>query len=173
MGECIYCGAVDGLSEPAYRPVRSWGKHHSSGRHLRSLCDDHFCFRTCAFSGLCTELVPPCISRRVGQGCGRHNHIVTLLRDGVATEAQVPADQEPDSYSYPCWNRHNSSRAKVAKTGILIRGVETLYFGVISEEFAKAQRASGLQQTDKLYVTSFARMIAKIGYCYICAMLGV
>jgi hypothetical protein len=57
--------------------------------------------------------------------------------------------------------------------GVISQGIETLYFGVSPKEFAREYGVSGLRQTDNLDVTSFARMIAKIGYCYICATLGI
>jgi hypothetical protein len=57
--------------------------------------------------------------------------------------------------------------------GLKVRGLETLSFGANPEEFVKEHGASGLRQRDSLDVTSFARMIAKIGYCYICATLGI
>jgi hypothetical protein len=85
-----------------------------------------------------------------------HTHIVTLLRDGAAIEAQVPADQEPGLLQLPLLEPPQFFSGESSKTGVLIRGVETLYFGVNLEEFAKAQGASGLRQTDNLDVTSFA-----------------
>ncbi len=173
VGECVYCGATDDLRDEHIIPFGLGGN---------IILPDATCGRCARITSAFEQRVLRGFMHRA-RSTGRfptrrprmrpQTHIVTLLRDGIATEAQVPADQEPGLLQLPLLAAPQFFSGANSTAGVLIQGVETLYFGVNPEEFARVQGASGLRQTDNLDVTSFARMIAKIGYCYICATLGI
>ncbi|MEQ1760351.1 MAG: hypothetical protein ABL986_18700 [Vicinamibacterales bacterium] len=61
-------------------------------------------------------------------------------------------------------------RGEATTPGVIITGNELIYFGIPPDRFAEQHSASGLSQTDDVDATAFARMIAKIAFCYAWSM---
>ncbi len=172
-GECVYCGATDDLSDEHIVPFALGGN---------IILPDASCPHCAKITSLFERRVLRGFmhrARTTGKFPTRRprerptTHVVTLLRDGTPIETEVPAEQEPGLLQLPLLAPPQFFSGVATTHGVIIRGIETLYFGIDPKEFTKAKGASGLRQTDNLDVTSFARMIAKIGYCYICATLGI
>ena len=173
MGECVYCGAMGELCDEHIVPFGLGGN---------LVLPDASCPRCAKITSAFERRVLRGFMHRA-RNSGRfptrrprmrpNTHVVTLLRDGEPVETEVPADQEPGFLHLPLLGPPQFFSGANTTAGVIIRGIEMLYFGVSPEQFARAHQASGLRQTDNLDVTSFARMIGKIGYCYICATLGI
>ena len=173
VGECVYCGAKDALSDEHIVPFALGGN---------IILPDASCPRCAKITGALEQRVLRGFmyrARTTGRFPTRRprerptTHVVTLLRGDQPIQTEVPADQEPGFLLLPLLAPPQFFSGASTTTGIVVSGIETLYFGVNPDEFMKSRGASGLRQTDNLDVTSFARMIAKIGYCYICARLGI
>jgi hypothetical protein len=173
MGECVYCGATDNLSDEHIVPFALGGN---------IVLPDASCLHCAKITSAFERRVLRGFMHRA-RSTGRFptrrprerptTHVVTLLRDGVAIQTEIPPDEEPGLLQLPLLAPPQFFSGAATTAGVIVRGIETLYFGVNPEQFAKSRGAQGLRQTDSLDVTSFARMVAKIGYCYTCATLGI
>lgn len=173
VGECVYCGATDSLSDEHIVPFALGGSIILPDASCRDCAKITSLFELRVLRGFMHR------ARTTGRFPTRRprerpsTHVVTLLRDGLPIETEVPAEQEPGLLQLPLFAPPQFFSGIVTTQGVIVRGIETLYFGINPKAFTESQGASGLRQTDNLDVTSFARMIAKIGYCYICATLGI
>jgi hypothetical protein len=60
-----------------------------------------------------------------------------------------------------------------ASLGIRLRGVETLRFGPDPTAAIQRKGAEGIEQQDNWDLSSFVRMLAKIGYCWVAGGVGL
>lgn len=173
MGECVYCGSAERLSDEHIVPFGLGGNLILPDASCPQCAKITSAFERRVLRGFMHR------ARTTGNFQTRRpkdrpqTHTVTLLRDDHAVETDVAVTDAPAFLQLPLLTPPQFFSGGTHTTGVKVRGLETLYFGVNPEEFVKGHAASGLRQQDSLDVTSFARMIAKIGYCYICATLGI
>lgn len=173
MGECVYCGSVDGLTDEHIVPFGLGGNLILPDASCPGCAKITSLFERRVLRGFMHR------ARTTGNFQTRRpkerpqTHTVTLLRNDQIIETDVAVPDATALLHLPLLAPPQFFSGVTDTTGLTVRGLETLYFGANPEEFVKGHGASGLQQTDSLDVNSFARMIAKIGYCYICATLGI
>ncbi len=171
VGQCIYCGATDRLSDEHIVPYGLKGDIVLP----KASCPD------CA-------TITSRIERSVLRGpllVARENHEYPSRRKRGATafplkariddnwhDVNVPASDHPAWVAWPVLEQA-AFRAGAARNGSLsITAVETLEFGA-GQDAGNRLKASELEFTSSCVPGDVARMIAKIGYCLAVAEMGI
>lgn len=146
LGECMYCGAKDKLSDEHIIPYAMYGKLVFP----QSSCDD------CA-------VITSKIERKVLRGFTFDARVVgnfpsrrkmdrptklkakLLTADDSVVEKEIGVSEMPAFLTLPTFAPATALSGKPPVRGVNIVGIETLHFGKNVEEFVTEHNASGLQ----------------------------
>lgn len=175
VGECIYCGAVEDLSDEHIIP-------YALGGNLvlpRSSCP-RCSAMTSAFEGRVlrgfmhdARLAGGLPSRRKkAQPESIKVHLIG--EEGVTSSHDVPKSEGPGFLILPKFAPPAAVERTPPTRGITIQGVDLLQFGD-GDPKGLVQRAgaTGIQARSQPEVEEFAQMLAKIAYSYVVAITGL
>lgn len=174
VGECIYCGVDQGLSDEHIIPFSLGGK---------LVLPDASC-KTCA-------AITSKIERSVLKGFMYKARVVgnfpsrrkkdrpstlstrLITRDDNVVEHPIPVEEAPAFLFLPKFARASILNNQLPVSGITITGQETLHFGKNIEELIHNHNAKGIQFSSQVQATEFAKLLAKIAYGYFVAEMGL
>lgn len=173
VGSCIYCGATDQLTEEHIIPVALAG---------RIVLPDASCPK-------CAE-VTSAFERRVLRGFMLDARTASgyptrrpkkrpqslplqVERNGAFDQVELAPSEHPGLLVLPLLEPPGVLAGREPGAGVSICGYETIYFGKNPADVAKALGVKTIRTTHNWDVTSFARLLAKIGYGFAVAWLGL
>lgn len=173
IGECIYCGVTKDLRDEHVVPFALGGHLVLKNASCRS-CEqittrfERKVLRGFMYRARNTARFP---TRRRKE---RPATSTVTYKDDTGTKDVVgPVENDPAFLQLPLLAEPGYFRGDLTTTGVTVRGAATLYFGPHPHDAIKRAGASQIVQRDDLDVTSFARMLGKIGYCTIVGTFGV
>jgi hypothetical protein len=96
-----------------------------------------------------------------------------VIRDGVEETLELPIDQFPILLPMPIFEPPAYLSGRAYKSGINIVGIHTLNFGPKPDEVSQHLGVHRIRITHNQQSVGFARMLAKIGYSYAVAEIGI
>ncbi len=173
VGYCIYCGSTEDLRREHIIPFGLGG----TATLPEASCKN--CERiTGQFEGnvLRGSMWPARTlsgirSRRPGDAPSTYP--LTIVRNGVTKEVQLPVEEYPVLLPMPIFKPPGYLTGEAQGTGINVIGIDTLCFENNPQDVGKRLGASEIKvsaRRDK--PTDFARMLAKIGYSFTVATVG-
>lgn len=173
VGECIYCGSDDGLSDEHVIPL-SLG-----GNFVLPLASCTKCNAiTSAFEGKVAggfmrdaRVVAGLPTRHRKK---RPSHLpIQVNRDGQFEEVKVPADAFPAFVHLPLLSPPGLFEGRSGVAGVDVQqGFETIHFGKDPAAVARDLKTDSIRMTVNWDVTSFARLLAKAAYGFAVGSLG-
>ncbi len=172
-GECIYCGTRDGLSEEHIVPFALGGTHvlpEASCKTHRDVTSG-FEGRVCRGFMLPTRTVAGFPTRRPGERPS--GFAAKLSRDDGTTweDTRFPVDEFPALLPLLRFERAAYLSGAKIGPGVRTNGYNLLRFGKDPKESTILQGATTFQDTVDVDATSFARLIAKIGWGFAVALM--
>jgi hypothetical protein len=175
-GECIYCGAQEGLTDEHIVPLALDGNMILP----KASCED--CSKiTSEFERLVlrgfmhdARLAAGFKSRRP-QNQPKTIRIRLVDQDNNVTEVGVPRLEAPGLLTLPTFTLPSFLLGEPPVTGINIRGFQLVNMGSQGdlEQFVRDQGATGLQAHSAPDIEALGQMLAKIAYSYAVAVTGV
>lgn len=171
-GSCIYCGSSDTLSDEHVIPLGLGGRLVLTDASCQACSRITSAFERKVLRGF---MGPARITanfptrRKKSRPASRS---VSLLRGTTYEEVIGPSGEVPALLQLPTLATAGILTGAVGTSGVKIVGIETISYGPRPDEFVLKHSASGFRQSDNLDVSSFARMLAKIGYSYLVGALG-
>jgi len=173
VGECIYCGSRERLSNEHIVPFGLGGQ---------LILPDASC-------GTCSKITGE-FERRVLRGFMYRARIaarfptrrpkerpaklqVHLLGPEKDHTIDLASTEAPVFLSLPLLEPTAFMSDASEPTGVLVDGQEIIRYGGTLEELAKETGAEGIRQVDQIDGIAFARMLAKIGYAYFVGERGL
>jgi len=174
VGECIYCGATDELSDEHIIPLALGGN---------LVLPDASCKKCAAITsrierdilrGFMYEarVVGNFPSRRKKD---RPSTVRTKLisHEGKVVEHVLPVGKAPAFLILPMFPPATILNNQPPAKGMNIIGLEALHFGEDAEELLRRRDAKGIRFGARIQATEFARLLAKIAYGYLVATMGI
>jgi hypothetical protein len=171
VGRCVYCGSIEGLSSEHIIPHALYPKSARGAAVLpRASCASHRRVTGEFERHVLRELFGGVRKWLGTKSRSRHSKapksVPALLR-GVAGEwaAEIPFDQSPILVNFPIFARP-AVLAQPARHGLVLTGYATYSFGPHPKDVVNSLGATDIRLTQSFQPTQFARMLAKIAYCY-------
>lgn len=173
VGECIYCGSTDKLTDEHIVPLALGG---------RLVLPDASCVVCAAITSAVERKVLRGFmldARAVGKFPTRRpkerprTSSLDIERDGHFESIELPSSESPGFLHLPRFARAAFLAGYPPMKGVTFVGIDTLYFGKNPTEVARAIGTKTIRTTVTVDASSFARMLAKIGYSYAVASQGL
>jgi hypothetical protein len=166
VGKCIYCGAVDDLTDEHIIPLALNGS---------AILPKSSCLKCAKITGQFEQQVLRGIlwPLRVAKGLkSRTKHrdapkartVKVTDQAGVTKDVEVAFGQPPFAMIVPLFSPPACYEPEAYTTGIRVKGLATYGIGASQEEILNQYRARRITWTDTSHPIPFARMIAKIAY---------
>jgi hypothetical protein len=173
VGSCIYCGVTGGLTEEHTIPLALGG---------RFILPDASCSKCAAITSA--------FERRVLRGfmldartAGRYRTRrpkerpkslpLQVERDGLFEKIALEPTDHPGLLHLPLLEPAGLLVGRDPTLGVSVCGWETLYFGKHPTDVATGIGVKTIRTTSNWDVSSFARLLAKIGYSHAVATVGL
>lgn len=170
VGRCIYCGAADGLSREHIVAYGLGGSavlpQASCGTCAEATGDVER--RVLRANLLPVRLLRQLPSRR-GHRAAPRSYPVRVLRGDQEEDVLLPVHEYPILASFPRFPPPGFLRGESSAAGISVQGVDTISFGPTPEEVCRRLGARRITLSNSQESVAFARMVAKIAYCYAAA----
>lgn len=176
VGECIYCGSREGLTDEHIVPLALNGNMilpKSSCGNCSMMTSE---FERHVLRGFMQDarLAGGFKSRRPKR---QPTHIRVRLtdQDDNVTEVDVPRLEAPGFLALPTFTQPSFLTGEPPVSGINIRGFQLVVMGSQTDlhQFVKEKGASGVQMQSTPEVGALGQMLAKIAYSYTVAVTGV
>lgn len=174
VGECIYCGADQELSDEHIIPLALAGN---------LVLPDASCKKCAAVTSRIERSVLRGFmydARVVGNFPSRRKkdrpstlRTKLISREDKVVEHNVLVEEAPAFLILPIFARATILSNQLPARGVTITGQETLHFGKNVEELIRGHDAKGIEFGSQIQATEFARLLAKIGYGYLVATMGL
>lgn len=173
VGSCIYCGRTDELSDEHIIPFALGGGYvlpEASCPKCAAITSE---FERRVLRGFMLE------ARTTGGFPTRRTKErpkalpLKIEREGTFETVELSPDKHPGLLHLPLLAPPAILVGTEPGTGVTIAGIETIRFGKDIFEFAQETGAKAIRESFDLDATSFARLLAKIGYSYAVAELGL
>lgn len=174
LGECMYCGAKEKLSDEHIIPYAMSGT---------LVLPQSSCERCAAITSRIERKVLRGFmfdARVVGNFPSRRKRdrptkltAKLLAADDSVVEKEVGVSEMPAFLTLPTFSPAAVLNGKPPTRGVNLVGTETLHFGKNVEEFVKDHDASGLQFGGTVEASELAQLLAKIAYGYLVATMGL
>jgi len=173
VGCCIYCGTTHELTDEHVIPLALAGNiilTNSSCHKCASITSD---FERKVLRGFMLN------ARVAGKYPTRKPKKrpktlpLQIGNNGEFKYVELSPEEHPALLFMPLFETPSIFTGKSLKKGVTIYGFETLYFGKNPEDVAKDLGIKTIQTTENLDIISFVRLLAKIGYSYSVATLGL
>jgi HNH endonuclease len=170
---CIYCGATDDLTDEHIIPLALGGNYVLPNASCVNCAKITAAFERRVLRGFMldgrTAAAYP--TRRP-----RERPLFLPLRverGEIVEEINIPPQEHPGFLFLPRLERPSALTGRQAKTGVSVCGVEILSFGKSPSEVVQDLGVKTIEVTANCDVPSFARLLAKIGYSYAVASVGL
>lgn len=174
LGECMYCGLKEKLSDEHIIPYAMSGTlvlPQSSCEHCAVITSriERKVLRGFMFDARVVGNFP---SRRKKD---RPTKLTAkfLAMDKSVIEKQIDVSEMSAFLILPTFSQAAVLSGKPPTSGISMVGTETLHFGKNVRDFVKSHNASGLQFGGTVEASEFAQLLAKIAYGYLVATIGL
>lgn len=173
VGSCIYCGSTKQLTDEHIVPFALGG---------RLILPDSSCFECAKITSLFEQKVLRGFmlnARTTGKFPTRRQKErpktlpLAIEKEGELLETELSPDEHPGLLHLPMLEPPGYFVGRDPKEGLTIIGLETIQFGQSPYMVAKKLNATAITSTTNLDVWSFARLLAKIGYCFAISELGL
>jgi len=164
VGECIYCGRTDRLSDEHIIPVAIGGGYLLPSASCPTCRDTTSRFERKVLRGFMHD------ARTVGGFPTRRPKLrpttieYSVERGGRIETVQVPIDQATALLQMPLLKPPGVLQGRTAALGVEVVGYETIGFGRDLSEFQKTLGAERVSVTCDWDITSYVRLIAKVAY---------
>jgi hypothetical protein len=173
VGECIYCGSVDGLSDEHVVPLSLGGKFVLPLASCKNCSAITSAFEREVTRGFMRDarVVAGFPTRRPKQ---RPSQLpIQVSRDGQFEEVNLATDAFPAFLHLPLLSAPGLFDARLNVTGVDVQGYETIHFGKDTAAVARDLKTDTIRATVNWDVTSFARLLAKASYGFAVGSLGI
>jgi len=173
IGQCIYCGTKEHLTDEHVIPFGLGGRLILPKSSCKKCAVITSSFEMKVLRGFMYEarvagLYP---TRRQKDRPSELN--VQLGTDEKYDLYQLPISEFPGLLQLPVFEPPGFLAGREATRGVKICGIETISFGKNPVDVLKQRGLKSIKQTTDLDATSFARMLAKIGYSYAVGIHGL
>lgn len=172
VGSCIYCGATNRLTDEHIIPLALAGQIVLPDASCRTCAGTTSAFERRVFRGFMLD------ARTTGGYPTRRlkkrpqSLPLRIERDGAFEQIELAPKEHPGLLVLPLLDPPGVLAGREPGAGVSICGYETIYFGKNPTDVAKALAVKTIRTTHNWDVTSFARLLAKIGYGFAVAWLG-
>jgi hypothetical protein len=173
VDQCIYCGATGKLSDEHAIPLALGGRLVLARASCAECARITSEFERRVLRGFMYR------ARNTGGFPTRHPKgrpttatVSYMKREGKEDHVD-PLTEDPALLQLPMLVAPEYLTGDSSGPGVRVQGVETLYFGPNPLDAIHRKGAIGIEQHDSLDVTSFIRLLAKIGYCYVVGAIGL
>jgi hypothetical protein len=174
VGECIYCGSRDDLTDEHIVPFALGGRLVLSKASCNACARITGAFEGCVLRGFMYRArVAGKFQTRKPKDRPEKLEVELLGSDGNTSIVELASADAPVFLQLPKFEAATYLRGVPKVEGVLLNGQETILFGGKPAELLKDAGVVGIRQTDKVDAFAFARMLAKIGYAYFVACNGV
>lgn len=170
---CIYCGSKENLTKEHVIPLALGGLFVLPNSSCQNCSKITSAFELKVLRGFMRD------ARTTGNFPTRRpkerpkSLSLEIEDNGVFEEIEIISHKHPGFLHLPILQPPSILTGQKTETGVTICGVETLYFGKNPNEVAKNLKIKTMRDSFNWDVTAFARMLAKIGYSYAVASVGV
>lgn len=165
LNECMYCGAIEDLTDEHIIPLALWGDIILPKSSCKPCAEITSKIERKVLKGFMqdTRNVANAPSRRKNK---RPKSVKrTLLnQDGTSFQKTFTLDETYSILTVPEFSKATIFGGETIVQGINIIGHQQLAFGVNMFEFLEDNNAQGIQESTSIDVISFARLLAKIAY---------
>jgi hypothetical protein len=172
VGACIYCGAFEGLTDEHVIPYALRGTLVLPEATCGTCADITSAFERRVLRGFMFD------ARTAGNFPTRRRkdrpatRSLQVERGGTFETVELPSDESPGLLFLPMLKRPAFLTGAPPVHGVGVMGIETISFGRNPVEVVTDLGTKTMRHTVNLDVTSFVRMLAKIGYSYAIAARG-
>jgi hypothetical protein len=167
VGYCIYCGEEKNLSKEHIVPFGLSGSAVLPKASCSSCTQKTKKFEEEILRGpLWSVRVFRHLKSRRKHSEAPRLYPLTVMKDGKEETIELPIEEYPILLHFPEFPRPAYLEASDYKSGISLKGVTTISFGPQPDSVLRQIDAQNIQIKQKWKPVSFARMIAKIAYCY-------
>lgn len=174
VGECIYCGAKNELSDEHIIPLALGGN---------LVLPDASCKKCAAITSRIERSILRSFmyeARVVGNFPSRRKkdrpstlRTKLISREDKVVEHDLPVGEAPAFLILPMFARATILNNQPPARSMNIIGLETLHFGKDVEELVRGHDAKGIEFDAQIQATEFAQLLAKIAYGYLVATMGI
>ena len=167
INQCIYCGETEKLTREHIVPYGLSGTAVLPKASCPACADITKRFEQDVLRGpmWAVRIYRQLKSRRKHKG-GPVSLPITVIKNGKDEIVNLPLHQYPILLHFPIFSLPSLFAPEGYKIGINMTGVATISFGADPVEVAKILKADGIKITQHYKPIAFARMIAKIAYCW-------
>ena len=173
VGSCIYCGAVNELGDEHIVPYALGGRYELPESSCSRCAAITSAFERKVLRGFMLD------ARTTGGFPTRRpkkrprSFPLDIERNGTFQTLELDPDNHPGFLLLPLLAPPSVLVGRESGTGVTIIGIETIRFGKDPAEFAHEMGATSIRGSVDLDATSFSRLLAKIGYSYAIAAVGL
>lgn len=172
IGQCIYCGSRGSLTDEHIVPAGL------DGNYVLPKASCHDCARTT--SGFESKVLNSIRDLRAGIDMGGRRRKsrprtapLTLVSRGIEILHRLAFREHLLPLMLPVFPEPGCFTRDQPKQGIDLIGLRIIKFGQEPNTIAAQQGAEGIKIEARMHPVEFARMLAKIGYCYAVAHWGL
>lgn len=174
VGECIYCGANEELTDEHIIPLALGGNLVLPDASCKDCAKVTSRFERRVLRGFMygARVAGDFPSRRKKK---RPHTLPTKLisHENKIMEHDIPTVEAPGLLSLPIFKRASIFTNDPPARGVNITGAELLNFGKNVEETIHSHNAKGIEFGTQVQATAFAQLLAKIAYGYLVATKGL
>tara|TARA_R110001599_G_scaffold188304_2_gene382733 strand:+ start:175 stop:969 length:795 start_codon:yes stop_codon:yes gene_type:complete len=164
-GECIYCGGVSDLRIEHIVPFGLSGNLELPDSTCKNCADITSKIEMVILRG---EFWAVRIFREL-QSRRKHSFApkdfpIKIVRNGVEKQIRLPVNECPILLHFPVFTAPRILTSVEKKSGVELRGVDTISFGQNPKDFLLKHKAESILTNQSQNPVAFARMIAKIAY---------
>jgi hypothetical protein len=173
VGCCIYCGATKDLTDEHIIPLALGGNYVLPDASCIACAAITSEFEGRVLRGFMLD------ARTVGDYPTRHakkrptSLPLRVERSGIFEQVDLPPKEHPGLLHLPIFEPPDALTGRRRGTGVSVCGAETLYFGKNPAAVAQSLDVKTIRFTVNWDITSFARLLAKIGYSYAVSSVGL
>jgi hypothetical protein len=174
IGECVYCGAVNDLTDEHIVPLALGGNLILADASCHDCATATGKFEQRVLRGFMKD------ARSAGSFPTRRPKerplrlaISRELLAGRFEEIEILAQSHPGFLHLPLLKPAGILNGNRASDGTMVQGFETIRFGPDPSLIAQLLNTEALRVHHRIYAGAFARMLAKIGYCFAISQHGL
>lgn len=174
VGECIYCGVTQGLSDEHIIPLALGGTVVLPAASCTQCAAITSAIERKVLRGFMykARVVSNFPSRRKNE---RPRTLQTKLlnQKGVVLTESLPVNESAALLPLPILTRASFICGDPPTRGVKITGIETIHFGKNVEAVIRDQNATSMEVTEDIQAAAFVQLLAKIAYGYHVATQGL